>query len=332
MPELRWALAVLGAAFVVGLVIWEWRRSRRRQAQLATEGAAADDWSRRIEPRLDSLGDHAADSREPAVRDVPVIHPTDRSAKVNVPVAREVAVDLPAAAVPPAIDTQLPASPAPPEQEETQEYGQVQEPGLQHEPGPGPESEPEPGHETEQQAALDEQHAQPAPDAPPPPAFAPTPPPAASGRPGKARDIRWPPERADRVLTLRLVSTRGALLSGREVRLALEQAGLMPGPQRIYHLPDANGAVLVSAANMLRPGDLDPLKIDEEQLRGLSLFSVLPGPLPPVRMLEELVAVARAVSWRLGATVQDEHGAELDGEVLVRLRKSLPDEPQQENA
>jgi cell division protein ZipA len=115
------------------------------------------------------------------------------------------------------------------------------------------------------------------------------------------------------------------LLAGREVRLALEQAGMVPGPQTIYHRTDAKGGVLASAANMLRPGDLDPQLLDDQQLRGLSLFSVLPGPMPPVRMLEELVAVARAVAWRLGAVVQDEHGAELDGERLVQIRQSLPD-------
>src|SRR5690606_25763996 len=103
MAELRWALWGLGAAFIVGLVIWELRRSRRRLAQAAAEGAAStDDWSRRIEPRLDSLGDHVADTQEPALRDVPVIHSTGRPAPVAVPVAREVAVDRPGTAVPPA--------------------------------------------------------------------------------------------------------------------------------------------------------------------------------------------------------------------------------------
>ena len=97
------------------------------------------------------------------------------------------------------------------------------------------------------------------------------------------------------------------------------------GPQCIYHRVDAHGSVLASAANMLRPGDLDPELMDEQQFRGLSLFCVLPGPLPPVRMLEELVALARGVAWRLGAMVQDDHGEELDGERLVKLRQSLPD-------
>ena len=36
------------------------------------------------------------------------------------------------------------------------------------------------------------------------------------------------------------------------------------------------------------------------------MFSVLPGAMTSLRMLEELVSTARAVSWRLGAVVQDE--------------------------
>jgi FtsZ-interacting cell division protein ZipA len=214
-----------------------------------------EDWQRRIEPHMDSLlTSHAAGLlEEPAdLGEVPVIHPVE---PISVPVAREAAVDVPAAA------------------------------GAQR-----------------AAASL-----------------------SSSAPRLKPPEIRWPPERADRVLSLRIANAQGAPLQGREVRLALEQGGLVPGPQTIYHRTDSHGAVLVSAANMVRPGDLDPQRIDELQLRGLSLFSVLPGPLPPVRMLEELVAAARALAWRLGASVQDEHGSELDGERLVKLRQSLPD-------
>jgi cell division protein ZipA len=112
-------------------------------------------------------------------------------------------------------------------------------------------------------------------------------------------------------------------LAGRAVRIALESAGLTPGPQTIYHRADAGGAVVVSAANLVRPGSLDPEQLDHEELRGLSLFSVLPGPLPPPRMLEELVATARVLAHRLGAVVQDERGEDLDGVRLTALRRSL---------
>ncbi len=137
--------------------------------------------------------------------------------------------------------------------------------------------------------------------------------------------IRWPPERAERVLTLRIVKTGGELLPGRALRIALEGAGLSSGPQQIFHRADPDGAVVVSAANLVQPGILDPAHMDASEYRGLSLFSVLPGPLPPVRMLEELVATARSIAHRLGAIVEDEHGGDLDGRRLAELRRSLPE-------
>lgn len=138
--------------------------------------------------------------------------------------------------------------------------------------------------------------------------------------------VQWPPHKAERVLSLRVVSARGEPLHGRQLRFALEAAGLVHGPQMIYHRTTADGAVLVSAANLVRPGNLDPAVMDAQEFRGLSLFSVLPGPLPAVRMLEELVALARGLAHQLSAVVQDEHGADLDGMRLTELRRSLPDE------
>lgn len=289
MPELRWSLFGLGALFIVGLALWEWRRSRRRHAQNAAltaiatgaQATSSEDW-RRIEPRIDSmLGRTEAPLPElPEFDDVPVMHSTE---PLSVPVARESAVDRPAAAR--MSSAFADANPMP-----------AMDPAE-------PEVDDEPM----------------APMVAPPPMAAPA-----------VRDpatIHWPPQRADRVVNLRVLLADGTLLAGREVRIALEQAGMVPGPQCIYHRVDDAGAVLASAADLLRPGDLDPLSIDQQQFRGLSVFSVLPGPLPPVRMLEELVASARAVAWRLGAVVQDGQGRELDGEALVRLRQSLPHAP-----
>jgi hypothetical protein len=305
MPELRWALIGLGVLFIAGLALWEWRRNRRRHQQAVAEAAAGvapqpggESWQgRRIEPRIDSLGPDLPAHADAPIDDVPVIHPTAGGpAEVSLRVAPEAAVDVPSAAGA--------AHPA----------DAIADAGAPITEEPAAAGVAATAHEPVEEAPAQE----------PQPAAA-----AAEIRAAKGPvEIRWPPERADRVLMLRLTSAQGALLPGRAVRLALEQAGLVHGPQRIYHRVADDGSVLVSAANMLRPGDLDPAVMDEQQFRGLSLFSVLPGAMSPVRMLEELVAVARAVAWRLGAVVQDEHGEELDGERLVKLRQSLPDEPE----
>ena len=303
MPELRWALIGLGVLFIAGLALWEWRRSRRRHAHGATEitpgvvpQGGGENWSRRIEPRIDDLGADRASrtGAQATLDDVPVIHPAG-PAEVSLRVAPETAVDAPAAAGHALHEDDEPADGAAAATAMDDDL-----PPTDDEPDALTASAPQPVGA-----------AQPQDTAPRARAVGPA--------------IRWPPDRADRVLTLRLANPQGALLQGRAVRLALEQAGMVPGPQTIYHRIDAQGCVLASAANMLRPGDLDPAQMDEQQFRGLSLFSVLPGALPPVRMLEELVALARAVAWRLGAVVQDDQGVELDGERLVRLRQSLPD-------
>jgi cell division protein ZipA len=135
--------------------------------------------------------------------------------------------------------------------------------------------------------------------------------------------IRWPPPRTDRVLTMRVVRADGQAILGRALRHALESAGMVHGPQRIYHRVDDDGAVRASAANLVRPGSLDPALMDAQEFRGLSLFAILPGPVEATRMLDDLVELARAIAGRVGAVVQDEQGALLAGERLAQLKRSL---------
>ena len=54
-------------------------------------------------------------------------------------------------------------------------------------------------------------------------------------------------------------------------------AGFWHGPLDIYHLPDAEGRVIVSAAALAQPGTFDPSIMDSQRFSGLNLFSVLPG-------------------------------------------------------
>src|SRR5690349_20264146 len=70
--------------------------------------------------------------------------------------------------------------------------------------------------------------------------------------------IRWPPPKTERVLSLRVVSANGEALAGRPLRQALESSGMVHGPQRIFHLVDVDGSVRASAANLVRPGSLEP--------------------------------------------------------------------------
>ncbi len=139
--------------------------------------------------------------------------------------------------------------------------------------------------------------------------------------------IRWPPTSAKRVVTLRVAGRAGTMLQGRALRTALEAAGMQHGPQEIYHLVSDDGEVLASAANLVRPGSFDPLAMDAQEFRGVSLFCVLPGPLAGSAMVEGLVSLARDLADRLGAVVQDDLGLPLSAERLTQLRRSVQEEP-----
>ena len=267
MNELRWALLVLGAVFLAGLALWEWRRPRQDAGSTAAPdnqpssqptiasspvvspasvslAGAPPDRLRRVEP---SMGEFAGDVGSPPEMpmELPTIHaePT-----MKVQVLMESAVDMPSAA----------------------RFGA---------------------------------------DAP------------------AAVAIRWPPTSAKRVVTLRVAGRAGAMLPGRALRTALLAVGMQHGPQEIFHLVSDDGEVLASAANLVRPGSFDPLAMDAQEFRGVSLFCVLPGPLAGSAMVEGLVSLARDLADRLGAVVQDDLGLPLSAERLTQLRRSVQEEP-----
>lgn len=294
MPELRQALIGLGLLFLGVLALWEWRRSRRAPPPTRMpESSLADitlntERPRRIEPDLGEVVSVFA-PRSGDELEVPSISATQMPEAL--PVSADAAVDVPAAARGATGEVIAPPAALEPFP-----------PSAAGESTPGEPSRPEAGAEAAQQGAI----------------------PSGAARAASRAPIRWPPSETERVLAVRIVKTDGSALPGRAVRIALESAGLVAGPQVIYHRADADGAVIVSAANLVRPGTLDPQTMDAADYRGLSMFSVLPGPLPSARMLGELVATARSIATRLGAVVQDEKGADLDGLRLTEMRRSLP--------
>ena len=132
----------------------------------------------------------------------------------------------------------------------------------------------------------------------------------------------WPPAEQQRIVSLRVVPAPPARFSGRALRQALNACGMQHGPQQIFHWALDDGRVVVSAANLTRPGSFDPATMDTLHYHGLNLFSVLPGPLPPDKTVDELVALARDLANRLGGLVQDELGRPLDGARVVAIRNS----------
>jgi cell division protein ZipA len=137
--------------------------------------------------------------------------------------------------------------------------------------------------------------------------------------------VDWPPEAERRIISVRIAALSHERLSGRVVRLALGACGFEHGRFGIFHQPGADGRALLSAANLSKPGIFDLPNMDFQRFSGLSLFAVLPGPLPPGAALDHLLDTAQDLAERLRARLQDEQGLPLGAEQLETLRRTVQD-------
>ena len=135
--------------------------------------------------------------------------------------------------------------------------------------------------------------------------------------------LAWADENQRRIVTLRVLPRVEPRFPGRNLRQAFASAGFWHGPLDIYHLPDAEGRVILSAAALAQPGTFDPSIMDSQRFSGLNLFAVLPGPLTEPETFDELVHAARVLAERLDGRITDQHGEDLTPQRLARLRQSL---------
>lgn len=135
--------------------------------------------------------------------------------------------------------------------------------------------------------------------------------------------VEWPEESLRRILALRLVAPATERFPGRALRQALAAEGFVLGKFSIFHKPGPDARAVVSAASLTRPGTFDLATMDVQRFGGLSLFAVLPGPLPAAETFDELLTTARNLNARLRGALQDEHGQPLTPARVAAIRESL---------
>ncbi|MEZ5499466.1 MAG: cell division protein ZipA C-terminal FtsZ-binding domain-containing protein [Steroidobacteraceae bacterium] len=132
----------------------------------------------------------------------------------------------------------------------------------------------------------------------------------------------WPEEGNRRVLSLRLVRHDGAGIAGGDLRRALGREGFRHGPMSIFHRTDAEGRVLVSAADLRNPGAFEIEQMDVRKYAGVNLFSIVPLDGGADTNTAELCRCAMTLADELGGALEDSKGQRLDasdGESLACL-------------
>ena len=116
-----------------------------------------------------------------------------------------------------------------------------------------------------------------------------------------------------KIVTLRLIARDGGAFKGDELVLSMRGIGLRHGKFGIFHRYDGNDEerTVFSAASLVEPGSFDLANIKDQELPGISLFLVLPGPVDSVEAFDMMMECARTLTQSLDGELLDESGSTL---------------------
>ncbi len=126
-------------------------------------------------------------------------------------------------------------------------------------------------------------------------------------------DIEEPVPEQQKIVTLRIVARDGQAFKGDDLILSMRGIGLRHGKFGIFHRHDGNdeSKTIFSAASLVEPGSFDLANIAEQELPGISLFLVLPGPVDGVEAFDLMMEAARALAQAIDGELLDESGSTL---------------------
>ena len=116
-----------------------------------------------------------------------------------------------------------------------------------------------------------------------------------------------------KIVALRLVARHNGAFSGDELALTLRGIGMRHGKFGIFHRYDGSdeNKIIFSAASLVEPGSFDLTNLKDQQIPGISLFLVLPGPIDGAQAFDLMMVASRALSQSLNAELLDETGSTL---------------------
>ena len=324
--DLRLALLVIGALFLVLLLGWEFFQRRRARRADDTHVAGPYGQSRQgpsrmgaaasrdplLDPVLDPAIDPSAPTVDPSSGDgfidgvgpVREIGPStiEPSMGVTADSRREPTLTLPAVTVrdrlpePRVVDLDSAVG----SDAGGQSLPVVDSVTISDEPSPVP---------------IDE-----VPPPPPPPVAVQAPPP-----PPPPVAVQAPPQQPDaqdrRIIALRVVARHGERFTGTSLRQALQGEGFVHGDMQIFHRLTGDGRPLLSAASLTRPGSFELATMDAALFRGLNLFAVLPGPLSGRETVDKLLLAGHTIAQRLRGDLLDSRGEALTEARLAEMRR-----------
>ena len=128
-----------------------------------------------------------------------------------------------------------------------------------------------------------------------------------------------------KIVTVRIVAREQKSFPGDELILSMRGIGLRHGKFGIFHRYDGSdeSKTIFSAASLVEPGSFDLQNIKEQEIPGISLFMVLPGPVDSVEAFDLMLAAARTLTQSLSGELLDESGSTLSIQRERYLREEI---------
>lgn len=130
----------------------------------------------------------------------------------------------------------------------------------------------------------------------------------------------------DKIVSVYLVARAGQSLSGSDLVVAAEKAGLVFGNMNIFHRMVDNHPELgpiFSVANLVKPGYFDLRAIKELQTPGVNFFITLPGPISALDAWDTLMPTALRMAELLDAVLLDDERNALGRQRIANIRDEL---------
>jgi cell division protein ZipA len=130
----------------------------------------------------------------------------------------------------------------------------------------------------------------------------------------------------DKIVSVFMVARAGQSLSGPDLVVAAEKAGLVYGNMNIFHRMVDNHPELgpiFSVANLVKPGYFDLRSIKELQTPGVNFFITLPGPISALDAWDTLLPTAQRMAELLDAVLLDEERNALGRQRIANIRDEL---------
>ena len=133
------------------------------------------------------------------------------------------------------------------------------------------------------------------------------------------------PDVPQKIVTVRIVARENKSFPGDDLILNMRGIGLRHGKFGIFHRYDGSdeSKTIFSAASLVEPGSFDLQNIKGQEIPGISLFLVLPGPVDSVEAFDLMLAAARTLTQSLDGELLDESGSSLSIQRERYLREEI---------